>query len=73
MKMPTQSGYERLLTEAEAADALGLGDRPNPTGALRWLVRTKKLSFVKIGRGILRFRPSDISSFIQRHHHQGDN
>ena len=60
------SEYEKLLTEAEAIDALGLGDRPNPPAALRWLVRVHKLPVVRLGRGILRFKPDDIASFIDR-------
>ena len=63
-------GYEKLLTEGEAIDALGLGVRPNPLGALKWLVRTKKLSVVRIGRGIMRFRAQDLSDFIERHYDQ---
>ena len=73
MQTTPNLGYERLLTEDEAVDALGLGNRPNPTGALRWLVRMKRLPHVRIGRGILRFRPQDIASFIERHYHAGEN
>lgn len=57
-------GYERLLTEDEAVQALGLGDRKNPKGALRWLCRTKRLAYVAIGRGIRRYRPADLNAFI---------
>ena len=59
------TGYERLLTEVELVDALGLHDRPNPRGAIRWLLRTKQLAVVRIGRGILRFRPADVEAFIR--------
>ena len=58
---------ERLLTESEAIEALGLIDRPNPGGALRWLLRTKRLGCVRLGR-ILRFRPADIRACIERAH-----
>lgn len=60
--------YEHLLTEDEAIQQLGLKDRSNPKSSLRWLTRTKRLSFVRIGRGIHRFRPTDIRSFIEAHH-----
>ena len=70
MSLQSNVGYEKLLTEDEAIDALGLGVRRNPLGALKWLVRTKRLSVVKIGRGIMRFRPQDISDFVERHHHK---
>lgn len=58
------TSYESLLSEAQTIEALGLSDRPSPAGALRWLVRRKKLPVVRIGRGILRFRPSDVAKFI---------
>lgn len=70
MSLQPSIGYEKLLTEDEAIDALGLGDRPNPLGALKWLVRMKRLSVVRIGRGIMRFRPQDISDFVERHYDQ---
>ena len=70
MSLQSNVGYEKLLTEDEAIDALGLGARPNPLGALKWLVRTKKLSVVRIGRGIMRFRAQDLSDFIERHYDQ---
>jgi hypothetical protein len=60
--------YESLLSEAETIDRLGLHDRPNPTSALRWLTRTRRLPFVRIGRGIVRFRPADVQDFIEAHY-----
>ena len=68
MSLQPSIGFEKLLTEDEAIDALGLGVRPNPLGALKWIVRTKKLSVVRIGRGIMRFRAQDISDFVERHY-----
>ena len=59
--------YERLLSEQEAVEALGLSDRPNPGGSLRWLIRTKRLGCVRLGR-ILRFKLSDIREFVDRNH-----
>lgn len=61
-------GYERLLTEMELIDLLSLHDRPNPAGTVRWLIRTKRLKVVRIARGILRFRPTDVQAFIQENH-----
>ena len=56
--------YESLLSETQIIDLLGLTDRPNPKGSLRWLIRKKSLPVVRIGKGILRFRPSDVARFI---------
>lgn len=69
IKLTPTAGYERLLTESELIDALGLHDRPNPAGAVRWLIRTRRLPVVKIARGILRFRPVDIQAFIEKSRH----
>jgi len=55
----------QLLSESEAIRALGLQDRQNPKGALRWLVRMKRIPAVRIGRGILSFHPSDVQTFIE--------
>ena len=69
LTLPAQSiAYEKLLTESEAIAALGLTDRPKPGGALRWLIRTRKLGCVRLGRGIIRFRPADIAACIERNH-----
>jgi hypothetical protein len=57
---------ERLLTEAQAAWYLGLDDRPNPIGSLRWLCRTRRLTFVRLARGIRRFRQQDLNAFVDR-------
>jgi hypothetical protein len=66
--MKAGTTYERLLTEDEAIDALGLHGRKNPRGALRWLIRQKRLGCVRLGRGIISFRPADIDAFINAHH-----
>ena len=60
----TADKHEKLLTEQQVIAQLGLGDRPNPGGALRWLVRMKRIGCVRIGRGIMRFRPQDVDQFI---------
>ena len=59
------TSVEYLLTESELIHALALHDRPNPAGAVRWLIRTKRIPVVRVGRGILRFRPEDIRRFIE--------
>ena len=55
----------KVVTEQAAIDALGLADRPNPRSALRWLLRTKQLGYVRLGRGIIGFRRVDIEEFIE--------
>ncbi|MDM8008615.1 MAG: hypothetical protein QUV05_20950 [Phycisphaerae bacterium] len=69
---PQSHEYEMLLTEQDAIEALGLADRKNPTGALRWLIRNKRLGCVRVARGIVRFRPCDIQDFIERCHEKAD-
>lgn len=66
LKLTPSTTFERLLTEAEAVEALGLSDRPNPAGALRWLIRVGKLKRIELGRGIISFRPADIAACIER-------
>lgn len=56
---------ERLLSEEEAIEALGLSARPNPKGSLRWLMRPRKLAYVKLARGIYGFRPEDLAACIR--------
>ncbi len=62
---PVDVKYERLMTQDEAIEALGLTDRPNPQGALRWLMRTRKLAYVRLARGIYGFRRADLAAFIE--------
>ncbi|HUU92561.1 MAG TPA: hypothetical protein VM238_15285 [Phycisphaerae bacterium] len=57
--------FERLLSESEAIEALGLTDRPNPKGSLRWLMRTRKVAYVRLARGVHGFRRSDLDALIQ--------
>lgn len=56
-----------LLTELQAIERLGLVDRPNPVGAIKWLVRCKRLRCVKVGRGIRRYHPDEVTKFIDTH------
>jgi hypothetical protein len=55
----------RLLPESEAIEYLGLVDRPNPQGALRWLMRKRNLAYVRLAKGIYGFRQNDLDAFIQ--------
>ena len=65
-KFPTDaSGYERLLSEQEAIEALGLADRPKPQSSLRWLMRTGRLAYVRLARGIYGFRRADLAAFVE--------
>lgn len=57
--------FERLLSESEAIEVLGLADRPNPRSSLRWLMRTRKLGYVRLARGIYGFRREDLDALIQ--------
>lgn len=56
---------ERLITETEAAEYLGLSDRTNAKGSLRWLMRSRKLAYVRLAKGIYGFRRSDLDVFIE--------
>ena len=57
-----QSG--RLLGEGEAIEYLGLGGRANPRGALRWLMRVRRVAYVKLAKGIYGFTEPDLDAFI---------
>jgi len=57
--------FGRLLSESEAIEVLGLTDRPNPKGSLRWLMRTGKLAHVRLARGIYGFRREDLDALIE--------
>jgi excisionase family DNA binding protein len=52
-----------LLTAAETAELMGVGER-----MIRRLVAERRLGFVKIGRW-LRFRPEDIVKYQEEHYH----
>ena len=61
----TQPGeVKHLLTEKQAIERLALTDRPNPKGSLRWLMRTRRLPFVRVARGITGFRQADLDAFV---------
>lgn len=58
------TGQERLLSEDEAVEYLALGNRRNPKGSLRWLMRTGRVAYVRLARGIYGFRRGDLDRFI---------
>ena len=51
---------EQLLTIEQAAGGLQVG-----ANAIRWLMRTKQISYVVIARKT-RFRPEDIEKYIRK-------
>ncbi len=60
-----KGNVENLLSEQEAVAYLGLQDRPSPKGALRWLMRTRKVAYVKLARGIYGFHRRDLEAFVE--------
>ena len=60
-----RSQVEPLLSETEAAEVLGLSDRKNPKGSLRWLMRTGRLAYVRLARGVYGFRREDVAACIE--------
>lgn len=57
--------FERLLSEEEVIDVLGLRQRPNPGGALRWLIRVGRLAVVRLGKGVNAFKRQDVAACIE--------
>ena len=55
---------EPLLTTEEAAGTLGL--EPETLAAWRWAQRDCGLPYVKLGKGRVRYRPSDVRAFIEQ-------
>jgi hypothetical protein len=53
-----------LLGENEAIEILGLSGRPSPKSALRWLMRTRRLAYVRLARGMIAFRREDLAALI---------
>ena len=62
LRLPADTG--RLMSEQEAVEYLGLLARPKPKAALRWLMRARRLAFIRLGKGIYGFRRSDLDAFI---------
>ena len=60
------NGHKGLLTEEEAIEFLGLSARPNPKGSLRWLMRTGKVAFVNLAKGINGFTEEDLQACIEQ-------
>ena len=55
---------EPLLTTEQAADTLGL--EPETLASWRCASRDKGLPYVKLGKGRVRYRPSDVRAFIEQ-------
>ena len=60
---PAQS-LDRLLSEAEVIDLLGLQNRKNPRSALKWLMRTRRLAYYCLAKGINGFSREDVARFL---------
>ena len=60
------NGRKGLLSANEVIGILGLEHRPNPPGALRWLMRTGKLAYIRLGKGIYGYREEDVQACIER-------
>ena len=60
---PERNG--RLLSEQEVIDYLGLHTRANPQGSLRWLMRSGRLAYVRLAKGIYGFQRADLDKFIE--------
>jgi hypothetical protein len=55
----------RLLPEQDAIEYLGLHTRDNPKGSLRWLMRSGKLAYIRLAKGVYGFQQTDLDSFIE--------
>lgn len=56
----------QIQAGGDCADpAAPIKDRPDPKGALRWLMRTRKIAYVKLGRGVNAFRRTDLSAYVE--------
>jgi excisionase family DNA binding protein len=65
MSSVDQSSNSSLLTLSEAADYLGLGrDHKDPISCVRYLIRSRQLRAVKIGK-TWRIRRSWLEEFIE--------
>lgn len=57
--------FDDLLTEEDVIKLLQLDTRPHPRESLRHQVRKHGLQYVDLGRGLRRFRRTDVDDFIQ--------
>lgn len=55
------SGEDRLLSEVEAAQLLGL----SPHTLNRWRVARKGPPFIKIGARVVKYRLSDLTTWVE--------
>lgn len=53
---------EKLLTVDEAAAVLGV----HPVTLRKWIA-ARTVPFVRLAAGTIRFRPSDLARYIERH------
>jgi hypothetical protein len=62
---------ERLLTPEEAVTYLRLDEQGlrQPRESLRWLCRTGRLTYTKVGRYV-RFRKAWLDELVERHAHR---
>lgn len=66
LRMTNPSALEELVSEPDAIRILGLQHAPNPKGAIRWLVRTKRLAPVRINKCTFSYHREDLYRFINR-------
>ena len=55
----------RLLNEQETIDYLGLHARDNPKSSLRRLMRSGRLAYVRLAKGIYGFQQADLDKFVE--------
>ncbi len=56
--------YDRLLTEQEAIEMLGIQDRPK--SCIRSLIRNQGLPAITMAKGIRRYQLRDLMDFIEQ-------
>ncbi|OQB85184.1 MAG: hypothetical protein BWX88_02023 [Planctomycetes bacterium ADurb.Bin126] len=66
LRLVGKQNLEPLLSEDDVIDILGLRDRRSPKNALRWLMRMRRIGYVRKGRGVYGFRRADVEEFIAR-------
>lgn len=71
LKMNTQP-QGRLLPEQDAIEYLGLHTRDNPKGSLRWLMRSGRLAYIRLAKGVYGFQQTDLDRFIEANRVEAD-
>jgi hypothetical protein len=54
----------QLLSEAEVMDLLGLRSRKSPRSSLKWLMRTRRLAYYRLAKGVHGFSREDVDRFL---------